>query len=64
MYANSGEILFRASPPSYGPIEVIINTWLGSNIHRDIIFTPQFSQVGISIFDGGNIRVVTAIFLN
>lgn len=64
MYANSGEILFRASPPSYGPIEVIINTWLASNIHRDIIFSPQFTQVGISIIDGGNKRLVIAIFLN
>ncbi len=64
MYASSAEILYRASPPSWGPPETIINTWLGSNIHRDIIFTPQFSQVGISIVDGGNKRVVTVIFLN
>lgn len=64
MYAGSAEILFRASPPPLGSPGSIINTWLGSNIHRAIILTPQFSQIGISIIDGGNKRVVTAIFLN
>ncbi len=64
MYASSGEILFKASPPSWGSPDAVMNTWLGSNIHRDIIFTPQFTQVGISIIDGGNKRVVTVIFLN
>ena len=64
MFARTAEILYRASPPSWGPPETIINTWLGSNIHREIIFTPQFDQVGISIIDGGNKRIVTVIFLN
>ena len=64
MYADFGEILFQASPPSWGPPGVILNTWLGSNIHRDIIFSPQFTQIGISIIDSGSKRLVIAIFLN
>ena len=64
MYAGFGEILFRASPPAWGPPGTIINTWLSSNIHRNIILTPQFNQVGVGIIDEGNVRVVTVIFLN
>ena len=64
MYAGFGEILFRASSPAWGLPGTIINTWLSSNIHRNIILTPQFNQVGVGSIDEGNVRVVTVLFLN
>ena len=64
MYAYAGENLYECSPPSMGSPEIIINTWLESGSHRANIFNPNYSQVGIKVADGGNRRVVTAIFLN
>ena len=64
MYAYAGENLYNCTPPSTGPPEAIISTWLGSENHRANIFYPNYSQVGIKIVDGGNRRVATAIFLN
>jgi len=64
MYACAGENLYNCTPPSMGPPEAIISTWLGSENHRANIFNPNYSQVGIKIVDGGNRRVATAIFLN
>jgi len=64
MYACAGENLYGCSPPSMGPPEIIINTWLESGSHRANILNPNYSQVGIKAADGGNKRVVTAIFLN
>ena len=64
MYAYAGENLYNCTPPSMGPPEAIISTWLGSENHRANIFNPNYSQVGIKIVDGGNRRVATAIFLN
>jgi uncharacterized protein YkwD len=64
MYASAGENLYGCSPPSAGPVEVIISTWLGSGGHRENLFNPHYTRVGIKIVDGENRRVVTAIFLN
>ncbi|HEY4696021.1 MAG TPA: CAP domain-containing protein [Candidatus Hydromicrobium sp.] len=64
MYAYAGENLYNCTPPSMGSPEIIINTWLESGSHRANIFNPNYSQVGIRVVDGGNRRVVTAIFLN
>jgi len=64
MHAYAGENLYNCTPPSVGPPEAIISTWLGSENHRANILNPGYSQVGIKIVDGGNRRVATAIFLN
>jgi uncharacterized protein YkwD len=64
MYACAGENLYECSLPSMSSPEIIINTWLNSGSHRANIFNPNYSQVGIKVADGGNRRVVTAIFLN
>lgn len=63
-YACAGENLYNCTPSSVGTPEAIISYWLGSQNHRANIFSPNYSQVGIKIVDGGNRRVVTAIFLN
>lgn len=64
MYAPAGENLYECSPPSAGPVEVIINTWMSSGGHRENLLNPHYARVGIKIFDGENRRVATAIFLN
>ena len=64
MYACIAENLSQASPPSWGSLNVIINLWMNSSLHRANLLNPHYGQLGMGVADGNGRRVVTLILMN
>ncbi len=64
IYADAGENLSQASPPSWGSPESVVNIWMSSNPHRANLLNPHFGQLGLGVVDSGSRRVVTLVFIN
>ncbi|MCL5072292.1 MAG: DUF4214 domain-containing protein [Actinobacteria bacterium] len=60
----AGENIYQCCPAANGSESVILNTWMSSSSHRDILLNGAFHQIGIGIIDSGNTRTVTIVFIN
>lgn len=63
MYAEAGENIQYSSPPDLGTPQVIVDSWMQSNTHRQNLLSGSFSQIGIGIVDGNNKRIAVLVFL-
>jgi len=63
-YKNAGENLAHSMPASIGSPDAFMNAWMNSPSHKANILRGAYSQIGISVVDNGDRRVLTTIFIN
>ena len=63
-YTLAGENIYYSNPPSNASAEAAFKTWMGSQMHRANILSPNYSQIGIGIADSNEKLVITLVFSN
>ena len=60
-YTVTGENLIRVTT-EYATAELMIETWMGSQTHRNNLLNPAFRQFAVGIFESDNTTFVSLIF--
>jgi uncharacterized protein YkwD len=57
-----GENLAEICPPEFATLENVINAWMGSEGHRNNILRNAYRQIGVSICNDGNRKIIVLVF--
>ena len=63
-YRNAGENLAHSMPASIGSPDAFMNAWMNSPSHKANILRGAYTQIGISVVDNGDRKVLTTVFIN
>ena len=63
-YRNAGENLAHSMPASIGSPDAFMNAWMNSGSHKANILRGAYTQIGISVVDNGDRKVLTTVFTN
>ena len=63
-YSNAGENLAHSMPAGIGSPDAFMNAWMDSPSHKANILRGAYSQIGISVVDNGDRKVLTTVFIN
>ena len=63
-YSNAGENLAHSMPAGIGSPDAFMNAWMDSPSHKANILRGAYSQIGISVVDNGDRKVLTTVFTN
>ena len=63
-YSNAGENLAHSMPAGIGSPDAFMNAWMNSPSHKANILRGAYTQIGISVVDNGDRKVLTTVFTN